>query len=146
MSSFSITPKDRNRDHLFTNLLDYYSHQWTDINVWYVKWKLESSSIISLSFWFTTKLFSATNKASRALEAKLGITRLLKRDLRPYEWWPLFFFSFVSFILWRLFISARETPSNRHGTWSKRPKTEIIRIDAAPPGGQILQIFFAQKL
>ena len=57
-----------------------------------------------------------------------------------------FFFSFVSFILWRLFISARENPLNHVRTWSKRAKTEIIRIDAAPPGGQILQIFFAQKL
>ena len=97
-----------------------------------------------LSFWLTTKLFSATNKASRALEAKLGITHSLKCDLRPNEWFPLFF-SFVCFILWRLFISARENPSNNHGTWSKQAKTEIIRIDAAPPGGQILQILFAQK-
>ena len=59
---------------------------------------------------------------------------------------PYVFFSFVSCILWRLFISALENPSNGRGTWSKRAKTEIIRIDAAPPGGQILQIFFAQKL
>ena len=59
---------------------------------------------------------------------------------------PYFFFSFVSCILGSLFTSARETPSNRRGTWSNRAKTEILRIDAAPPSGQILQIFFAQKL
>ena len=38
-------PKDRNRNSLFTNLLHYYNHQWSDINISYVKWKLESFSI-----------------------------------------------------------------------------------------------------
>ena len=76
------------------------------------------------------------------MKAKLGITRLLKLDLRTNDQLPLWFFSFVSCVLWSLFTSERETPKNHCGTGSNRPKTEILRIDAAPPGGQILQIFF----
>ena len=49
--------KDINRDCLFTNLFDYYRYKSSDINVWYVKWKLESPSINFQSFWLTTKLF-----------------------------------------------------------------------------------------
>ena len=35
------SPKDRNRDCLFTILINFCSHQWSNVNVWYVKYKLE---------------------------------------------------------------------------------------------------------
>ena len=63
--------KDRNRDCLFTNLINYYRYKSSDINVWYVKWKLEFSSTNFLSFSFTATLFSSTNKASRAQKTEI---------------------------------------------------------------------------
>ena len=58
--------KDRNCDCLFTNLINYCRYKSSDINVCYVKWKLESFSIIFLSVSLAKILFSSTNKASRA--------------------------------------------------------------------------------
>ena len=110
----------------------------TEINVWYVKWNLESSSIIFQSFWLTKKLFSATNKVSRGLRTKLAISRLQKRNLQTNEQDHPLFYSFVRCIFCSLLISARKNTSSRWRTWSKRAKTEISRIDAAPPSGQIL--------
>ena len=56
--------KDRNRDRLFTNLIDYCRYKSSDINVCYVKWRLESSSIIFLSV-------SLANKASKAQKTEI---------------------------------------------------------------------------
>ena len=63
--------KYRNCDCLFTNLVNYYSHQWSNINVWYIKWRLESSSMNLQSYWLTTKHFSLTNKDSRAQKTEI---------------------------------------------------------------------------
>ena len=66
--------KVRNCDCLFTNLINFCSHQWSNINVWYVKYKLESSSMNFQWFWFTTKHFSLTNKDSRAQKRRKMVT------------------------------------------------------------------------
>ena len=55
------------------------------------------------------------------------------------------FFSSISSVVWCLSIWHWEIPFRHVGTCSKRPKTEILRIGAAPPGGQISQIFFLKS-
>ena len=87
------SPKDRNRYCLFTNLINFCSHQWSDINVWYVKWKLESSSLNFRSFWFTTKHISVTNKDSRAQKSEIvtvclpiwSITRVTSDQISMFD-------------------------------------------------------------
>ena len=68
------SPKERNTDCMCTNLIDFCSHQQSDMNVRYIKYKLESSSMNFQWFWFTTKHFSLTNKDSRAQKRRKMVT------------------------------------------------------------------------
>ena len=87
------SPKIRNRDCLFTNLINFCSHQWSNINVWYVKYKLESSSMNFQWFWSTTKHFSVTNKDSRAKKTEIitvclpiwSITRVTSDQISMFD-------------------------------------------------------------
>ena len=82
--------KVRHSDCLFTNLINFCSHQWSNINVWYVKYKLELLQWIFNDFDLHQNIFQYQTKTLKPKIQKLWLfvykfSQLLQSPVIKYQ-------------------------------------------------------------